>query len=116
MHLHLPAWVYQALAAIGGIGFILQQIVKPMLIHLKDEFFTRHDQPVWKVVKEPKPKVAGWTGGQPFYDATREAPYSLEELTGKVGRSRRSILNSLTRLEKRGKVKELHGGWQRKET
>jgi predicted Rossmann fold nucleotide-binding protein DprA/Smf involved in DNA uptake len=115
LNFHLPAWAYKTLAAIGGFGFIFQQAIKPMLLYVKDVLCKRHDQPVWEVIKQPKPKLAGWQGDKPFYEANAEAPYSTKELSEKVGRSNHSVLNSLSRLEKRGKVKELHGGWQRKE-
>ena len=49
------------------------------------------------------------------YYSRDEIPYSVEELIEQADRSRRAILGSVHRLEKRGEVKEVHGGWQRKE-
>ena len=92
-----------------------------MFTSLARRIFDRHDAPVWAVVREPKYKVRPENHGnrpQPggkVFDYNTELPYSLNEVADKANRSERSIVGSLRRLEKRGKVKDVHGGWQRKE-
>jgi predicted Rossmann fold nucleotide-binding protein DprA/Smf involved in DNA uptake len=59
-----------------------------------------------------------WSGGlgikTPFYSEKEEIPYSIDHLTKQLKRSSGSVLASLQRLEKRGKVTEHADGWQRK--
>jgi hypothetical protein len=111
---HLPAWV-QTVAAIGGFGFIFKEILKPMFTSLRELFLNRHDAPVWAIVREPRFKVHHTQGDRKFFDYNVELPYSVKEVADKTHRSESSILGSLKRLETRGKVKDIHGGWQRKE-
>ncbi len=112
LHFHLPAWAYLVLGTVGA--FVVHQFLKPMLISLTNLFWSRHDEPVWEVLKEPKFRPWHESGGKISYTA-EEIPYSIEQLTAEIGRSKRSILSALRRLEKRGKVKEVHLGWLRKE-
>ena len=54
-----------------------------------------YDKPIWLVIQEA------------------QIPYSVEDIESRVGRARRSVLASLRRLERRQRVKEVNGGWQR---
>lgn len=98
----------------GGVGVLLREVIKPLLISITDTFLQRHDAPIWDVIRTPQFKVEHVAGGRPFR-GTDEIPYSVEELAKTVRRSERSVLSSVLRLEKRGKVKEVGVGWQRKE-
>jgi len=114
VHSHLPSWVYKALAAVGGVG-VLHQWVSKLVVYLMNIFWNSRDVPVWAVLRVPKFKPSHTHNNWTFY-STDEIPYSPEEIATKVHRSIRSVTSSLHRLEKRGKVKELQGGWQRKES
>lgn len=108
----IPAWIYK-LGSLSGFGF-LYQLLKPVFSTFINRRLEAHDQSVWDVLKHPKMKAEGTQGDVPFYGST-EVPYSIEELAAKVKRSTRSVRGSCRRLERRGRVKELVGGWQRKE-
>ncbi len=86
-----------------------------MAAHYMRALLERYDQPVWEIIKQPKYKPHYLTAGKQVY-MNVEIPHQLEDIAVIAGRSSYSILKSLKRLEARGKVKELHGGWQRKET
>lgn len=75
---HLPSWVWQALAAIGGFGFIFQQILKPMAAHYMRALLERYDQPVWEIIKQPKYKPHYLTAGKQVY-MNVEIPHQLED-------------------------------------
>ena len=108
-------WFYKLLAAVGGIGVILREVAKPLILSLTEKYFVGHDQPVWNLLLSPKFKEHYFSETLTFA-TEEEIPYSVEELAEKTKRARRSVIASLHRLEKRGKVKEVAGGWQRKET
>lgn len=111
--LNLPAWLYKALAAIGGIGFLIQNVARPAVIAAIRKYLESHDEPVWMVVREPRFKMEGMQGGKPFYSRSIEAPYPLMEIAERVKRTQSSVRRSLHRLEKRGRAKDVHGGWMR---
>jgi predicted Rossmann fold nucleotide-binding protein DprA/Smf involved in DNA uptake len=114
VHFHLPIWLYKALAAIGGVGFLVQQVAKPLLVSMIDKYLAKHDESVWVIVREPRHKVVFWQHNVPFYDTPpKDSPYSLSEIAKRVNRKESSVLRSLKRLEKRGKVKDVHEGWTR---
>jgi predicted Rossmann fold nucleotide-binding protein DprA/Smf involved in DNA uptake len=115
MHFHFPAWAITALAAIGGFGVLYRELIKPMLQYLKTRWEEYHDKSVWETIREPKYRHSHTSSNEEFYDQGREIPYSLDELRKQHDRSEHSLRRSLSRLEKRGKVKEVAGGWQRKE-
>jgi hypothetical protein len=110
---HLPAWLLSALVAIGGWK-IFEKLALPILKHLYGHFLGNHDAPVWQIVRQPKYRKYGsqnnWT-----YQTQIELPYTAEEIAFIVSRSVGSVLASLRRLEKQGKVVELHDGWKRKD-
>jgi len=99
---------------VGGSTFLFQQALK-LLTSLTNRLLQYHDQPVWEVLREPNFKPDHSQGGRIFY-SKEEIPYLTVNLAEKVGRKESSVLSSVRRLEKRGKVKEVHPGWQRKET
>jgi predicted Rossmann fold nucleotide-binding protein DprA/Smf involved in DNA uptake len=116
VHFHFfPSWAVELLATIGGFGFIFQEGIKPLLKFLKAQWQERRDEPIWVILKQPKFKPTHISGFQQRHDPNAELPYSQEEISKQVGRSNSSIRRSLSHLEKRGKVKEVSGGWQRKE-
>jgi hypothetical protein len=110
----IPEWAYRALAALGGFGFLFQQLIMPMLKSLATRLWNRHDARVWEILRQPNPKPEHITGGKTYYRG--EIPYPVELVIEKAARSKRSVLASLHRLERLGKVKDVHGGWQRKES
>ena len=113
--MHIPSWLYKlgAIGGFGGFAFLFQQVLKPLLSSFIDQRFRRHDQPVWDILIKPNMKLEHWSGGIPSYSRTEEIPYSIDHLAKTVGRSTSSIQATVHRLEKRGKVKERDGGWQR---
>lgn len=74
-----------------------------------------YDEPIWEILRQPKHKVTHISGGVSVRSFSEEIPYPLEEVAKQVGRCKVFVRLSLKRLEKRGKVKDVHGGWQRKE-
>lgn len=86
-----------------------------MVQYLQKRWQEHRDQPIWETIREPKYKLHHIDGSGEHHDKQCELPYSLDDLTKKFGRSVGSISRSLNRLERRGKVKDVAGGWQRKE-
>jgi predicted Rossmann fold nucleotide-binding protein DprA/Smf involved in DNA uptake len=72
-----------------------------------------HDDPVSEIVRKPKHKPIYVQNNVAAYDSQVEIPYKPEEIANQIGRKQSSVIRSLKRLEKRGKVKEVHGGWER---
>ena len=106
-------WLLKALAAIGGWN-VLEKLILPLIKSLYANWREKHDQPVWAVVRQPRYKVVYWVQGVAMYDnPPQELPYTASEISERVKRKEESILQSLKRLEKRGKVKDVHGGWIR---
>lgn len=93
-------------------------MAKPLIKSFWDKNRAAHDQPILNILLNPKMKIEHWSGGigtgVPSYSKTEELPYSIVELTEKSNRSTDSIQASIGRLEKRGKIAERSGGWQRK--
>jgi hypothetical protein len=114
-HLHFPPWAIKWLAAIGGFGVLYREAIKPMVGSFVEFWREWHDREVWETVKEPKFKLSHTTNGKKYYDVNQEIPYATHEIAEHISRSERSVQGSLRRLEKRGKVKEVSSGWQRKE-
>jgi predicted Rossmann fold nucleotide-binding protein DprA/Smf involved in DNA uptake len=108
---HIPAWIIKALAAIGGWN-LFEKLIVPMLKLAYQKITARHDEPVWIVVRQPKykqfPSSQNWV-----VTPEVELPYTVQEIANRTGRSESSVTSSLKRLEKRGKVKDVHGGWKR---
>jgi predicted transcriptional regulator len=61
-----------------------------------------------------QPKYQKRSGGEQnwTFDTQVELPYTVEEIAEAVNRKQGSVLRSLRHLEKRGKVKDVHGGWR----
>ena len=110
--MHLPEWALRALAAVGGWNLLDK--VLPVFKAAYGLLLEKYDAPVWECVKKPHPKVC-YTPGVVEDNPQIEIRYSLNEVAQTVGRSTGSVRRSLKRMEKLGKVKELHVGWQRKE-
>jgi hypothetical protein len=111
---HIPTWLYHTLAAIGGFGFLFQQVLKPMLISAINRYHERHDEAVWQIVKQRKRKIIGTQGDKPMFSQTQEVGYSVEEIAKDLNRALRSVRASFGRLEKRGRVIDTSEGWRRK--
>lgn len=71
-----------------------------------------HDDPVWAVVREPKYKPQSSQNNFTTYTKI-ELPYTAKEIGDRIRRKESSVTRSLKRLEKRNKVKDVHGGWLR---
>lgn len=113
MHFHFPAWLLKSLAAIG-VWNLLDKLVEPVVKAIYHHFINRHDESVWVVVRKPKFKELFATqAGVQIYGVKDEIPYPLSEISATVGRKESNVLKSLKRLEKAGKVRDIHGGWQR---
>jgi DNA-binding MarR family transcriptional regulator len=72
-----------------------------------------HDDPVHEIVRKPKYKPIYVQNNVAAYDSQVEIPYTPEEIANQVGRKQSSVIRSLKRLEKRGRVRDVHGGWKR---
>ena len=114
-HLHFPPWAVKWLAAIGGFGVLYREVIKPLFGSFVESWHDQHDRKVWEIVKKPKFKPAHIANNVQYYDFNQEIPYAVNEIATHISRSDRSVQGSLRRLEKRGKVKEVTSGWQRKE-
>jgi len=112
MILQPPAGLYKALAAIG-VWNIVEKLILPGIKSLYNHIMEKRDQSVWAIVREPKQKPLGTQGGKTFYDKHVEVPHTVPEIAKRIGRKESNVTSSLRRLEKRGKVKDVHGGWQR---
>lgn len=112
MHFHLSGWSYGGIGFVGGL--IFRRAFEYMFESLIERFWDRRDDPVWSVIRNPRFRPEHTAGTHTFYTKD-ELPYSMEELAAETGLSKRSVFNALRRLEKRGKVKEVELGWQRKE-
>ena len=112
--MHLPEWALRALAAVGGWN-LLDKSILPVFKAAYGLLLEKYDAPVWECVKKPKHPKVSYTPGVVEDNLQIEIPYSLNEVAQTVGRSTGSVRRSLKRMEKLGKVKELHVGWQRKE-
>jgi predicted Rossmann fold nucleotide-binding protein DprA/Smf involved in DNA uptake len=116
----IPSWIYKvgAIAGFAGFAFAYKQVIQPMFTLLWNKNREAHDQPVWDILKRPNMKVQYWSGGRgiktPFYSEKEEIPYPVDYLAKQLQRSSASVLASLQRLEKRGKVAEHEDGWLRK--
>jgi DNA-binding MarR family transcriptional regulator len=84
-----------------------------LLVSLIERYQVGHDQPVWEVVREPKYKPIYSQMNVTTYDPEVELPYTVTEIAKRIDRKESSVLRSLKRLEKRSKVKDVHGGWKR---
>lgn len=109
----VPSWLYKTFA-IFGVGFVVQHTVKIMAL-LYNKACQVYDEPLWRVVRTPKFKVDHFHADKAYY-GKEEIPYPVEQLAKTLSRSIWSVTSSIHRLEKRGKVKEIDGGWQRKES
>jgi hypothetical protein len=85
-------------------------------MHLMDKAYMRYDEGVWRVLRdEPKFLQTGTQSDRPIYDRNIDAPFRPSELSGRLKRFEWLVEGSLHRLEKRGKIKEVRGGWVRKD-
>jgi predicted Rossmann fold nucleotide-binding protein DprA/Smf involved in DNA uptake len=101
------------LALLGGVGTLFHWGGK-LLMHLLERLHLKFDEPVWAILRDtPKHKEIGTSGDKPFYDRTVDAPFDAGELARRLHRYKWTVVGSLQRLEKRGKIREISGGWVR---
>jgi predicted Rossmann fold nucleotide-binding protein DprA/Smf involved in DNA uptake len=112
---HIPYWLVKVSALVGGVGVLIQWGGK-LLLQLLEKYHLSYDEPVWTILRDnPKFKHTGTSNNQPMYDRTIDAPFSAGELAQQLHRFKWRVSASLRRLEKRGKIKEVSGGWVRKD-
>src|SRR5947209_7252461 len=103
--MNIPNWLVNGLVAIGGWK-VLERLSGPVLKALYEHWTEKQDEPVWAIVRVPvtasKISRAGYDSAPVTTDI--DCPHSLESISSKLNRSNSSVLSSLKRLEKRGKV------------